>query len=55
MRHAGIRWSLVLAACAFIGCGPAGGIQPGIPSDTTPAAPKNPTPDMEPNPKPAKI
>ena len=56
MLRTGIRWSFVLAACIFfIGCGPAGGIQPGVPSDTTPAVPENPTPDMAPNPKSTKI
>lgn len=54
MLRSPIRRSLILAAClvasalAFAGCGPAGGVQPGIPSDTT--APVNPTPDMGPTP-----
>jgi hypothetical protein len=42
------RWFLVLITCVFAGCGPASGIQPGIPSETT--APINPTPDMDPSP-----
>ena len=54
MRRLAIRWLLVLAPCLVVGCGPASGIQPGIPADTTPAAPVNPTSDMDPAPKPAK-
>ena len=50
-RHP-IRWSLVLVACLFAGCGPASGIQPGIPKDNM--TPVNPTPDMAPNPPATK-
>lgn len=53
MLRPAIRWSLVLSACVVVGCGPASGIQPGIPADTKPAEPVNPTPDMGPAPKPA--
>jgi hypothetical protein len=42
------RWSLVLVVCVFAGCGPASGIQPGIPADTS-GPPVNPTPDMGPD------
>jgi hypothetical protein len=48
MLRPAFRWSLVLITCVFAGCGPASGIQPGIPANTD--APVNPTPDMGPNP-----
>ena len=43
--------TLLIASCLFAGCGPASGIQPGIPKDLTPV---NPTPDMAPNPPATK-
>jgi hypothetical protein len=52
-RHTVFRslccWSLVFVTCAIAGCGPASGIQPGIPPDAN-NAPVNPTPDMGPSP-----
>jgi hypothetical protein len=48
-----MRWVAVLLAGLVVGCGPASGIQPGVPQDTKPT-PVNPTPDMGPTPKGTK-
>ena len=45
MRQPLLCLSLLLVACAFVGCGSGSGIESGIPSDTN-TAPVNPTPDM---------
>jgi hypothetical protein len=42
-------WSLIFVVCVIAGCGPASGIQPGIPTDNS-TTPVNPTPDMGPAP-----